>query len=333
MIKLFWQLCFLLLLSSACNNKDNDDSPYAEILGRPPFAALTDSIHHDNKNEGLYFRRAVLLNSNNFPEPALQDFKKAWSLKKDERYAFGIGTLLMDKKPDSAILFLEHAIQQLPNSFLLRLNLARAYDRQGNSTAAMKLCYEILSENPQQVDVMKLAADIIDRKGEKNKAIQLLERAYQLTPFDVELNYVLALKYAETKNPRLISLCDSLIRADSQDVHAEPYYYKGIYYSNINDKQKALSLFNDAVQKDYYFLDGYIEKAAVLYDLKRFPEAVKTLNLALTISPKFADAWYWLGKCQEALGEKDGARLNYQKALGLDPSLKEAGEGIKRLGN
>jgi tetratricopeptide (TPR) repeat protein len=147
------------------------------------------------------------------------------------------------------------------------------------------------------------------------------------------LNYVLALKYAEMKNPKIIALCDSLIRADSADVHAEPYYYKGIYFSNTGDKEKALSLFNDAVQKDYYFLDGYIEKAALLFDLKRFPDAIKTLTLALTISPQFADAYYWLGRCLEATGQKEDARLNYQKAVGLDPTLTEAKEGIQRLGN
>jgi len=37
---------------------------------------------------------------------------------------------------------------------------------------------------------------------------------------------------AETKNEKLLPLTDSLIRADSLETHAEPYYYKGIYYNN-----------------------------------------------------------------------------------------------------
>src|SRR5262245_3469024 len=127
-ISLVW---VLIILISSCKNKDENEMPYAEILSQPAFAAITDSIQHDKNNDGLYFRRAVLLNSNNYPEPALLDFEKAWSIQKEENYALGIGTLLLDKKPDSAIQFLENAITVLPNSLLLRLNLARAYDSKG----------------------------------------------------------------------------------------------------------------------------------------------------------------------------------------------------------
>lgn len=321
--------CVLLLLGS-CKNKDSE-SPYSDLLSRPPFAGLTDSISHDRKNDALYFRRAVLLNSNNLPEPALADFKKAWSLRKEEKYALGVSRLLLERNADSAILFLNSALEDVPNSLLLRLSLARAYDAQNKPDEALKVCDDILAHNPQQVDVLKFKADLLARKGMTADAITVLEKAYVLTPFDVELNYILALKYAENKNPKIIALCDSLIRADSLDAHAEPYYYKGIYYSNINDKQTALANFDEAIQHDYYFLDGYIEKASVFYDLKKYPEAIKTLNLALTISPKFADAYYWLGKCQEATGLKGEAKLNYQRAFSLDKNLTEAKVAADRL--
>ena len=56
----------------SCNNGKND-SPYQEILSRPPFASLTDSIRKFPENDDLFFRRAVLLNENNYPEPALSE--------------------------------------------------------------------------------------------------------------------------------------------------------------------------------------------------------------------------------------------------------------------
>ncbi len=69
---------------------------------------LQTALNKNLKTMNFYFRRAVLLNTNNLPEPALADFKKAWSLKKEEKYAFGLGNLLLDKKPDSAIIISEH---------------------------------------------------------------------------------------------------------------------------------------------------------------------------------------------------------------------------------
>ncbi|HUR67536.1 MAG TPA: tetratricopeptide repeat protein [Chitinophagaceae bacterium] len=323
---------FILFFISSCTD-NRQESPYEDILTREPFSLLTDSIKNKPKDDGLYFRRAVLLNSNNLPEPALVDFQKAWSLNKDERYALAIGNLLLEKKPDSAILFLNNAIKELSHSFLLDLTLARAYAAQNQIAEALTICNIILQKNPQQVDVLKLKADLLDKKGNSAEATVLLENAYHITPFDVELNYVLALRYAEAKDPRVLSICDSLIKADTEGKHAEPYYYKGIYYSNTGDSTKALNFFSDAIRHDYNFLDAYIEMGGQLYEMKKYADALATFNLALTISPQFADAYYWIAKSQEAMGQKPEAKANYQRAYSLDQTMIEAKQAADRIIN
>src|SRR6186713_1444254 len=94
-------ILILSFLLWGCNSNKDASSPFAEILSQPPFASITDSIRKEPGRDDLYFRRAVLLNKNNLPEPALADFKKAWSLDKQERYALGIGTILLDRHSDS----------------------------------------------------------------------------------------------------------------------------------------------------------------------------------------------------------------------------------------
>jgi tetratricopeptide (TPR) repeat protein len=319
-----------LIFISSCND-NNTDSPYKEILANQPFTSLTDSIKTAPKNDELYFRRAVLLNQNNFPEPALADFRKAWSIKKEEKYALGISTLLLESKPESALLFLREALGEIPNSMLLQLSLARAYDSKNKTDEALAICDQMLQQNPQQVDVLKLKADLLDKKGNTKETINTLETAYAITPYDAELVYMLALKLAETKNNRVLTLCDSLIRADSIGHHAEPYYYKGIYYSNINDKAKALSFFDQAVKRDINFMEGYIEKGAVLYEMKKYPEALNVFNLALNISPEYPDSYYWIAKCQQATGKNDEAKLNYQRAYSLDNTNTAAKDSADKL--
>ncbi len=328
--KIFALTACTMTIIISCND-NSSDSPYGEIFRQKPFEAITDSIKKDPGNDRLLFRRAVLLNTNNFPEPALADFQKAWSIEKEERYALGISTLLLDKQADSAILFLQEALKELPRSYLLRLSLARGYTATSKTKEALAICDEILSQKPDLVDVIKLKADLLDKDNQTAEATILWEKAYQLAPFDVELNYILALRYAEAKNSRVLSLCDSLIKADTEGRHAEPYYYKGIYYSNLNDKAKALSAFDEAIKHDYYFLDGYIEKGSLLYDMKKYEEALAVFNLALTISPSFPDAYYWIAKCQEALGKKEEAKVNYLRAYELDKSMKEAKEAAEKL--
>lgn len=319
-----------LILVSSCNNKSTN-SPYSEILSQPPYAGLSDSIKQQPGNDELYFRRAVLLNSNDLPEPALVDFNKAWELKKNEKYAFGLSNLLLDKKPDSAIIFLKQAIEKLPQSFLLQLTLARSLNAQNKTDEALKICNEMLQKNPEQVDVLKIKAELLSKKGNVAEAIHTLEKAYRFTPYDIDLNYGLAYKYAENKNAKVIALCDSLIKKDSLNLHAEPYYYKGIYFSNINDKVKALNLFDLAIQHDYYYLNAHIEKGRILFEQKKFPDALRTFQLANTVSPKFPDAYFWIGKTQEAMGQKAEAKLNYQRAYSLDKTFEEAKEASDRI--
>lgn len=329
-IKFAFPFVFFLIFTGSCKDKSTD-SPWGDLLMKPPYALLTDSIKQQPKNDELYFRRAVLLNTNELPEPSLADFKKAWSLKKDERYALGIGNLLLDRKPDSAILFLKQAIVELPASLLLQLTLARSYETQNKNDEALDLCNTILEKNPQQVDVLKLKSSLLEKKGNIADAISLLEKAYTITPYDAELNYELAFKYAETKNAKVLILCDSLIRKDSLKTHAEPYYYKGIYYTNTGNKTAALNQFNEAIQHDYYYLNAYIEKGRIFFDQKKFAEALKIFQLANTISATFPDAYYWMGRCQEAMNQKEEAKLNYQRAYGLDDSFTEAKEAANRL--
>ncbi len=320
----------LLLAVCGCGNEETA-SPYGDLLQNPPYAGVSDSIRKDPGNDLLYFHRAILLNRNGIPEPALADFRQAWQLNKKEDYALGTGSLLLDKNPDSAVAFLRTAIAALPQSTLLPLTLAHAYANLGRANEALQLANELLARNPQQVDVLKMKADLLAGKDSIPEAIAVLEDAYRLTPYDVELNYQLALQYAQTKNPKVLLLCDSLSRQEGAARHAEPSYYRGIYYANTGSAAKAMQQFEDAIRRDYTFLDAYIEKASLLYDQKKYQEAYNTAVLAVNVSAKYADGYYWMAKCEEAEGQKADALLNYQRAYGLDKTMGEAKAAIDRL--
>lgn len=322
-------LAISIILLVACNN-DDQSSPFSDILSQPPYAALTDSIKEQPKNDELYFRRAVLLNKNNFPEPALADFQKAWALSKQEKYAFGVTNAWIEKKPDSSVIFLNEALSELPQSYLLRMSLARSYDALNKTDEALRVCTQILQAIPDQADVLVLQSELLGKKGDTLASIASLEKACLLVP-NFNLAFRLAEKYAESKNPKTISLCDSLIKRDSLAQYAEPYYFKGIYYANTNNKIKALQLFDETIKHGYNFLNAYIEKGRILLDQKKTVEAYRVFNLANTIKPAFPDAYYWMGVCQEQLKQTDEALLNYEKAYQLDKTFTEAKEAAERL--
>jgi tetratricopeptide (TPR) repeat protein len=324
-------ISFLVIISffPGCNSHE-DRTAYDELLSQPPYSVLTDSINQKPSDAELYYHRGVLLAKNDNIPPALADLKKAWSMDKKEKYAIAISNILSDK-PDSAISFLHEALNTLPESIPLQLNLAFAYSGQQKTDEALQICNKIIQQQPRQVDALILMSDLLEAKLDTAGSIQTLERAYRLAPFSEDLCYNLAFKYAEAKNPKVLSLCDSLQRADSLNEKGGPYYFKGLYYSNINEKAKALALFDQTIQHDYYYKNAYIEKGKILFDQKKLNAAFNVFNLAAKISPTFPDAYYWMGRCQEDLGQKAEAKLNYERAYGLDKTFTEAKEAADRL--
>ncbi|MGZ8559873.1 MAG: tetratricopeptide repeat protein [Chitinophagaceae bacterium] len=321
---------FLTLIFFSCND-NKSASPFDDILSQPPYAAITDSIHKQPGRDDLYFRRAILLNKNNFPEPALADFHKAWSLAKEESYAVGVSNILLEKKPDSAVVFLKEAIIEVPNSLFLPISLARSYDALGKTDEALAVCNNMLEKEPGQVNALLLKSDLLEKKGNISGMIESLEKAYSLVPVNREISHKLAYQYAENKNAKALRIADSLISKDSLNIHAEPYYVKGMYYSNINDKTNAIQLFDATIKRDHRFLNAYIEKGKILLEQKKTTEALKTFQLANTITPSFPDAWYWIGRCQEVMGDKEEAKQNYEKAYELDNTFTEAKEAAEKI--
>lgn len=143
--------------------------------------------------------------------------------------------------------------------------------------------------------------------------------------------YDRALQWAEAGDSKLIPLCDSLAKFDSVRAGASLFYYRGIYHATRKEINEALVFFDKTLVADYRFLEAYIEKAALLYEIKKPVLALQELELARTISPGYAPTHYWIGKINESMGQVGTALRHYQMALSLDSSIVEARQGIERL--
>ncbi len=327
-VLLLWSFTILI----ACNDSGHEESPYSKILSEQPFKPLTDSIRKNAVNPDLYYRRGILLKNDEHPEPALDDFRKAWSLSKKEEYAVALSNLLLQKNGDSAIRFLQEGLRNHPKSVFLKINLAEAYSRQNKSYEELDVLNDILKESPNAIDALMMKAEVQEKIGNKNESIRTLETAYSLAPFDAELSHQLAFKYALAKNSKAITLSDSLIRMDSSASHAEPYFFKGLYYSQTGNSVKAIEYFNEAIRHDYTFLDSYIEKGDLQLKEKKHAEALKTFETALAIAPSEGYIYYGIARAQEGLNKKEEAKLNYERAYSLDKTLTEANEAAERIG-
>ena len=141
----------------------------------------------------------------------------------------------------------------------------------------------------------------------------------------------LARIYVDQKNPRALDICNILLARDTAGVQTDPVYMKGIYYSEINDDNNALKEFEECIRRDWKMTDAYIEKGIIFFERKKYDTALKTFSMASTVSNTDADAYYWMGRCYEATGNKEDAITNYRRALALDTDFTEARTAIRRL--
>lgn len=323
---------FLLIIVSlsvvACSNNTSKDNA---TLSQPPYDKLTDSIDKAPKDAGLYYRRGSLLYKNGEMQLAENDLRTSWRLDPREENALRLISILKQKNPDTAIAFLQGALKKIPNSIGMHILLAKGYESKNQLDKALAIVDDIIKQYPGELDALILKSEILKQQNKNKEALSILEQAYNYAPGDVDLVHQLAFEYADSKNPKVLSLADSLIKVDVEKRHAEPYYFKGLFYENTGNWREAVKNFDEAIQHDFNFLDAYMDKGQTYYDQKKYAEALKTFQLTTTVFPSESLPYFWLGKTQQAMGDKTEARLNYQRAYGLDKTFTEAKDSADHL--
>ena len=328
-------LLALGLAFSLCSCQSGDPSAknpdYSHLLNSPPYAALTDSISNDPDNVALIMKRALMLSQRDLHKAATADYKKAWELTGDEGVAFEYASnLLLASQVEKAKQVLEEADRKFPDNTEFSRRLAEIYLQNGEYRKAIARYNTIISRDSTHFEAWFDKGNLLLKMGDTAAAVTAWERSFAILP----INYTgiaLANIYTAQKNPRALQICNILLERDTAQIQTDAVYMKGVYYSEMNDDDKALRQFEECIRRDWKMTDAYIEKGIIFYERKKYKEALETLNMAATVSNTDADAYYCLGRCYEATGKKADAITNYQRALALDESLTEAREALSRL--
>lgn len=207
-----------------------------------------------------------------------------------------------------------------------------------NSLDSMGLFKEAIGCLDNLIHTDSLNYDYWLRRGQLCKyaldtpaALKAFKYAAKIYPTPLAL-MELANLFAETKNPLAVSISDQLIKMNPSGIYnAQAYLYTGIYYSRTGSNKKAFDFFEKCLAENNHLEDAYIERGYLLFELKRYEEALQNFVLLNKVTPTSADGYYWQAKCNAALGKKDLAIELYNKSLQLDPTIKEATEALKQL--
>ena len=323
---------FLTLTGTACKNRNGRLEPVVSAVDiNPAYKNLNDSIGKFPGNALLYLRRAVRLSRENAHELAYEDYLKAWSLQPGLEVAlpFSANLQILGRRSEKLKL-LESLQREFPTNIQVERLLAESYEASGMPGQALNIYNEMIIRDSLDPETQYEKGILLEQMRDTIQAIAALKKAYTINGI-ATYGLELANLYAEQRNPLALEICDFIIRQDVEGFLIDPFFIKGIYYSNIKQYAKAISQFDSCITRDWKTTDAYLEKGQVYYHMKRFDAAIQTLKMATTVSPSDPDAYFWLGRSYEAEQKTSDAIDNYDKAISLDKNFTEARKRLENL--
>lgn len=198
---------------------------------------------------------------------------------------------------------------------------------------ALEQIDKLLGKDSANPAWLYMKADALEKSGDTTAALLHYNKAVNSAGVFAEAELRAANLFAETGNKNALTLCDNLLNNQGAvRFRSDVLMIKGIYYTKVQQSDKALEVFNQIIREDYSYMDAYIEKGLVYYDLKKYMEAWNVFKKSTEVKNAFADGYFWMAKAEEKMNKKEEAIANYKRSLALDQSLSDARDALKRLG-
>ena len=228
-------------------------------------------------------------------------------------------------------LQLTAAINRFPDSTILVEELAQYYRDNENYDKAIQTVDNFVTKDSLNGRLWDIKATLHFEDGDTLSAIRAYERSINLDPQPGVIISLGAL-YAQTKNPLALVMADGLLYANKAQAEKEALFIKGLYYSNLNDRQQAIAFFDKCIMLNYGFMEAYREKASALYSMGKYNDALQVLDRAVTLQNNFDEGYYFMGQNLEKLNRIPEAIEMYNRALMYDPVYIDAKQALAKLG-
>jgi len=217
-----------------------------------------------------------------------------------------------------------------PDSLLLKENLVQYFRDNNNYSQAIAETEQAIAKDSANEKLWYMKATLHTENDDTTKAIAAWEKLINIHP-QPEYFMALGTLYAFSKDPLALAMGDLLMSPGARAAN-QGLFIKGLYYNNIGEKENAILFFDKCLSLDYSNLMAYREKAIAEYDMGKYIEALKTLELSLAVKKTYDEAYYWIGRCYEKLGKKEEAVENYKTALQLSPDYVEPKDALGKMG-
>jgi len=243
--------------------------------------------------------------------------------KNDVRAHFTLGVLLAKQRQYSAASHefeIANALQ--PDTFEILYNLGQACRRRGDNEKALDVLGRALKLSPNSAETLYLMAQTYSDEGKDLDALELLVKAHKLAPRDTDVIFLMArLSMKQSFYEDAIPLLEEGLKV----VPNRPKLLAalGECYFMAGKVDNAKDTFQTLIQVDPS-ARSYAFMALCYRHQGQFDEAVKYLEQGLKADPHDVSCLYNLGYIASRQGQYDLGEKWLKQALDVDPNYAEA---------
>lgn len=232
----------------------------------------------------------------------------------------GMGKYIVGKLEytNDSLELLESMILDDPGNYILYIQIAQIYYREGANEKALKALRSVVDLNPDDPEVWILLAETAMKGNDNLLAETAFRNAGKLNPADGNVSFALALliKYRGDNVEAVRELNSALLLMDDQ----LPGLIKlGELYYEIRDYLKSVETLRKAAELSP--LDS-----TILYDLgkayyrnKQYRESLRVFKKSISFRGDYAWGYIWLGRTYSRLRSFNEAELQFRKSMEIDP--------------
>ena len=245
-------------------------------------------------------------------------------------------------------------LQQHPDSIELKLLHIEVLVFENKLEVAEKMLDDLQELDANNEEIYIQRANIFSKKDNHLAAINLLEKALEISDDGFDIHSLLGMEYLFMDDFEMAKKnfmkCVEFDEEDYSSLYNVIYCFEfledfdgAIYYLNdyleknpycevawhqlgkqyFSKKmyKEALSSFDFAIISDDTFIGAYFEKGKVLEKMGMYNEAIENYETTISIEDPTSHAYLRIGKCHEKLGNMDMAKYYFYHTVHEDPLL------------
>jgi tetratricopeptide (TPR) repeat protein len=221
-----------------------------------------------------------------------------------------------------AVPLLKEAAARDPQNLSLRLALAHSCLWSKQNQCVLDVYHEILSLNSESAEADMLAGEALDEMKDNEGSTKMFRAAVAANPKEPNVHFGLGyLLWTQKIYPEAAREFQAELENDPR--HVQAIVYLADADLQMNKPAEARALLEKAMQLDASLPLAHLDLGILLSDAGQNADALRELLLAEKIRPEDVNVHWRLGRLYRAMGKKDEAKAEFDKASTLNKAVDE----------